>query len=82
MFLREFIYFDRDHVDPQEDDRYVSQNDTDNILKRTDYRKTRLTLKMINDIRKASESHSKEHREEMGLVRKMYAMPPPDQAVQ
>jgi hypothetical protein len=82
MFLREFIYFDRDHVGPQEDDRYVSQNDTDNILKRKDYRKTRLTLKMINDIRKASETHSKEHREEMGLVRKMYAMPPPEQAVQ
>ena len=82
MFLREFIYFDRDHAGPQEDDRYVSQNDTDNILKRKDYRKTRLTLKMINDIRKASETHSKEHREEMGLVRKMYAMPPPEQAVQ
>jgi hypothetical protein len=82
MFLREFIYFDRDHAGPQEDDRYVSQNDTDNILKRKDYRKTRLSLKMINDIRKASESHNKEHREEMGLVRKMYATPPPEQAVQ
>jgi hypothetical protein len=82
MFLREFIYFDRDHAGPQEDDRYVSQNDTDNILKRKDYRKTRLSLKMINDIRKASEAHNKEHREEMGLVRKMYAMPPPEQAVQ
>ena len=78
MFLREFIYFDRDHVGPQEDDRYVSQNDTDNILKRTDYRKTRLTLKMINDIRKAGEAHTKEHKEEMGLVRKMYAAPPPE----
>lgn len=82
MFLREFIYFDRDHVGPQEDDRYVSQNDTDNVLKRTDYRKTRLTLKMINDIRKASETHNKEHREEMGLVRKMYAAPPPEETAQ
>ena len=82
MFLREFIYFDRDHAGPQEDGRYVSQNDTDNILKRTDYRKTRLTLKMINDIRKASEAHSKEHREELGLVRKMYATPPPEQPAQ
>jgi hypothetical protein len=82
MFLREFIYFDRDHAGPQDDSRYVSQNDTNNILKRTDYRKTRLTLKMINDIRKASESHTKEHREEMGLVRKMYAAPPPEAAAQ
>jgi len=78
MFLREFIYFDREQAGPKEDDRYVSQNDTDNILKRSDYRKTRLTLKMINDIRKASESHTREHREEMGLVRKMYAAPPPE----
>jgi len=82
MFLREFIYFDRDHAGPQEDDRYVSQNDTDNILKRSDYRKTRLTLKMINDIRKASEAHNKEHKEELGLVRKMYAAPPPEAAAQ
>jgi len=82
MFLREFIYFDRDHTGPQEDDRYVSQNDTDNILKRSDYRKTRLTLKMINDIRKASEAHNKEHKEELGLVRKMYAAPPPEAAAQ
>jgi hypothetical protein len=79
MILREFIYFNREKAGPQEDDRYVSQNDTDNILKRTDYRKTRLTLKMINDIRKASESHTREHREEMGLVRKMYAAPPPEE---
>ncbi len=79
MFLREFIYFDRNHADPQEDNRYLSHNDT-SILKRSDLRKTRLTLKMINDIRKAAEAHDKEKREELGLVRKMYAAPPPDAA--
>jgi hypothetical protein len=79
MFLREFIYFDRDHSDPQDDNRYVSQNDT-SVLKSSDLRKTRLTLKMINDIRKAAESHDKEKREELGLVRKMYAAPPPEAA--
>jgi hypothetical protein len=79
MFLREFIYFDRDHSDPQEDNRYLSQNDT-SILKSSDLRKTRLTLKMINDIRKAAEAHDKEKREELGLVRKMYATPPPEAA--
>ena len=79
MILREFIYFDRDHADPQEDNRYLSQNDT-SVLKSKDLRKTRLTLRMINDIRKAAEAHDKEKREELGLVRKMYAAPPPDAA--
>ena len=45
-----------------------------------DLRKTRLTLRMINDIRRAAEAHDKEKREELGLVRKMYAAPPPDAA--
>jgi hypothetical protein len=80
MFLREFIYFDKDHADPQEDGRYLSQNDT-SVLRNGDLRKSRLTLKMINDIRKAAESHDKEKREELGLVRKMYAAPPPEAAV-
>ena len=79
MILREFIYFDRDHADPQEDNRYISANDT-SILKSKDLRKTRLTLKMINDIRRAAEAHDKEKREELGLVRKMYAAPPPEAA--
>jgi len=82
MILREFIYFDREHADPQDDSRYLSQNDTTNVLKKKDLRKTRLTLRMINDIRKASESHDKEHRKELGLVRKMYAAPPPEAAAQ
>jgi hypothetical protein len=81
MFLREFIYFDRDHQDLQDDSRYMSQNDTNNVLKDKEVRKTpRLSLRTINDIRKASEAHSKEHKEELALVRKMYAAPPPDAA--
>ena len=80
MLLREFMYFDREHSEPQENSRYLSQNDT-SVLKNSDLRKTRLTLKDINMIRKASEAHQKEEREELGLVRKMYAMPPPEAAV-
>lgn len=79
MLLREFIYFDREHADPQEDSRYLSQNDT-TVLRDTDLRKTRLTLRMINDIRKAGEAHDIEYKKEMGLVRKMYAVPPPEAA--
>lgn len=79
MLLREFIYFDSQHADPQDNHRYLSQNDT-SVLKKTDLRKTRLTLKMINDIRKAAEAHEQETMEEMSIVRKMYAAPPPEAA--
>jgi len=75
MILREFIYFNKDHPDPQDDGSYLSQNDT-TVLRQGDLRKSRLTLRMINDIRKAAESHSKEVKKELGLVRKMYAAPP------
>ena len=79
--LREFIYFDRDHPEPQDDNRYLDQNDTTNVLKKTDLRKTRLTLRMINDIRLASDAHDKERKTELGLIRKMYAAPPAEPAV-
>jgi hypothetical protein len=75
MFLREFINFDTEHADPQENDRYNSDDDT-SVLRRTDLRKTRLTLGMLNDLRKAGDSRERERKEELGLVRKMY-MPPP-----
>lgn len=77
MFLREFIYFDSKSPDPIEDGRYLNQNDT-SVLSDKDLRKVRLTLKTINDIRLASEAHAKEVQEELGLVRKMYAAPPPE----
>ena len=80
MLLREFVYFDNKNVEPQDDNRYLSQNDT-SVLKRKDLRKTRLTLKMLNELRKAGEAREKEKEEELGLVRKMYAAPPPEAAV-
>lgn len=79
MLLREFIYFDKDHADPQDDNRYLSQNDT-SILRKSDLRKTRLTLRMLNDLRKAGDAREKEQREERSLIRKMYEMPPPEAA--
>jgi hypothetical protein len=38
MLLREFLSFDREHPDPVEDDRYLSQHDT-SILRKKDLRK-------------------------------------------
>lgn len=81
MLLKEFIYFDKEHQDPIEDNRYLSQDDT-SILRRSDLRKTRLTLRDLNSIRKAGEAHNKERSEELGLVRKMYAAPPPEAVAQ
>jgi hypothetical protein len=79
MLLREFIYFDKNHADPQEDNRYLSQHDT-SVLTRKDLRKTRLTLEMLNDLRRAGDAREKERTEELGLIRTMYAQPPVEQA--
>lgn len=79
MFLREFIYFDKSRPDMVDDNRYDSDKDT-SILNMNDTRKTRLTFRMLNDLRKAGDSREKERKEELGLVRKMYAAPPPEQA--
>jgi len=78
MYLREFIYFNDKKSDMVDDNRYLSDNDT-SILKTDDLRKTRLTLKMLSELRKAGEAREKEYKEEMGLVRRMYATPPPEQ---
>lgn len=77
MLLNEFIYFDSTQSDQVDDLRYNSDNDT-SILKSKDLRKTRLTLRMLNDLRKAGDAREQEKKEELGLVRKMYAAPPPE----
>ena len=79
MLLVEFMHYNKQTSDPQDDGRYLSQNDT-SVLKNRDLRKTRLTLKDINEIRKAAEANQKEQAEESILIRKMYAMPPPEAA--
>jgi len=33
---------------------------------------------MLNDLRKAGDAREQEKKEELGLVRQMYAAPPPD----
>lgn len=79
MFLREFIYFNDKQKEMTTDKRYISDNDT-SVLELEDTRKTRLTLKMLSELRKAGEAREQEYQEEMGLVRKMYAVPPPQPA--
>lgn len=73
MLLRELFYFDKETVDPVEDDRYDPTADHSPI-DYDDTRKTRLTLKQINKLRKASELHVKEKSKELDFVRQMYGI--------
>ena len=54
MILRELFYFDKETLQPVENDRYDPAYDT-SILKPSDTRKTRLTLRQIGRARKAAE---------------------------
>ena len=79
MLLREFVYFNETDVDQQEDKRYSPEDDT-SVLSIKDTRKTRLTLKMINQLRTAGEAREQETMEELSTVRAMYANPAPEAA--
>ena len=80
MLLREFVYFNANDAEQQQDKRYDPSDDK-SILSVKDTRKTRLTLKMINQLRLAGEAREQETMEDLGLVRAMYANPPPEQAM-
>jgi hypothetical protein len=73
MILRELFYYDKETLDPTEDQSYEPQYD-DSIIKSSDTRKTRLTLRQINRARKASDVHTKEQSKELDFVRQMYGI--------
>jgi len=73
MILRELFYFDKETLEPVEDDSYEPEYDQ-SPLKYDDTRKTRLSLSQINRIRKASEIHKKEKQNELTFVRQMYGV--------
>lgn len=73
MILRELFYFDKETVDPVDDKRYEADSD-DSILKKSDTRKTRLTLRQINRIRKASELHNEESKRDLEFIKQMYGI--------
>lgn len=74
MILRELFYFNRDTAETEQDDRYIASRDS-SVLTAGDTRKTRLTLKQINELRRASEQHIKEQEAEIEFISRMYAMP-------
>jgi hypothetical protein len=80
MILRELFYFDKETVESTEDDRYDPRYD-DSVVKMSDTRKTRLTLRQINRARKASELHTSEKANELDFVRQMYGIAAQAEAV-
>jgi len=54
--------------------RYEGSRDSTS-LKRGDTRKTRLTLRQINELRKASEQHILEQEKELKFIEQMYKTP-------
>ena len=74
MILRELFYADKDMQAISNDLQYSASQD-DSPLKRKDTRKTRLTLRQINELRKASESHILEQEKDLELVQQMYMAP-------
>lgn len=71
MILRELFYFNRETTAPQQDNRYIAANDSSR-LSLDDTRKTRLTLKQINELRRSSEEHIKETEAELEFINRMY----------
>jgi hypothetical protein len=73
MILRELFYYDNETLEGSEDKSYDETSDT-SPLSYDDTRKTRLTLRQINKIRKASDYHSEEIVKELDFIRQMYGI--------
>ena len=74
MLLREMFYIDPDTRHVANDMRYSADRDSD-TMHRSDTRKTRLTLRQINELRKSSEAHILEQEGELEFIHSMYMTP-------
>lgn len=79
MILRELFYRNSEVSAISDNLGYNPKRDSD-IMKRSDTRKTRLTLKQINELRKSSERHIIEQEKELEFIESMYKPPPPPAA--
>lgn len=77
MILREFIYFNDKEGKMHDPGRYDIKHDS-SVIKVSDQQKVRLTLGMLNSLRKSNDARELEQEEELELVRKMYAVPKPE----
>jgi hypothetical protein len=76
MILRELFYNDPNSKHVASDMRYNSDNDK-SLVHRSDTRKTRLSLRQINELRKSSEAHILEQEVELNFIHTMYSTPAP-----
>jgi uncharacterized protein YbcV (DUF1398 family) len=76
MILRELFYIDPNTRNVANDLRYTEDNDN-SVMHRSDTRKTRLSLRQINELRKSSEAHILEQEVELQFVNTMYSTPAP-----
>jgi hypothetical protein len=74
MLLREFIYFNDNTNDFAVDRRYDNSKDS-TVVKKSDTRKIRLTLRQINQLRLQAEAHEAESQSELGFIQQMYGTP-------
>lgn len=74
MLLLEFLYFNDKNNDYAVDRRYENSDDK-SVLKKSDTRKIRLTLRQINQLRMQSEAHEYEKESELDFIRQMYGTP-------
>tara|TARA_B100001287_G_scaffold263051_1_gene253560 strand:+ start:1281 stop:1523 length:243 start_codon:yes stop_codon:yes gene_type:complete len=72
--MKLFEFFNYTENGFEQDKNYEPDNDI-SILDKEDTRKTRLTLKDINQMRLASEEHDAQQKEEAKFVQKMYGQP-------
>lgn len=75
MILRELFYFNKNNEDMAQDQRYEPEADS-SVIDKKDTRKIRLTLKQINQLRRASDQHFIEQDKDIEYISKMYAQPP------
>ena len=74
MLLREFFYFNDNTNDFGNDQRYDASRDS-SVVKKSDTRKIRLTLRQINQLRQQSEAHEMEEQSERSFIQQMYGTP-------
>ena len=74
MLLNEFFYFNEKNNDFANDRRYDAGRDS-SVVKKSDTRKIRLTLRQINQLRLQAEAHEAESKSELGFIQQMYGTP-------
>ena len=79
--MKLFEFFTHTEDGFEQDKTYNPEQDI-SVLDSEDTRKTRLTLKDINQMRLASEDHEAKQKEEAVFVQKMYGQPAPDDNLQ